>query len=173
MFLKNINKLIVWLSRTNIFLYSISLWGISFCTRGTIRIVQYIFNIPDIEFHEKLTNQNFEVNLDLLFNTLLFAPIFETLIFQTFFFLAFKYLRINKTIIIILSASVFSVIHDYSLIYMIDTAFIGAMFMYGYMLRAKADKKPFLSTAVAHGTINLTAIIATLITHFYKFGTFF
>ena len=162
-----------WLAKTNIFLYSIILVPIFFAVKGSIALFKDILKIPDIEFQERPINENFNVTIDLIFDTLILAPIVETLLFQALFFSIFKKFKMKRWIIVLISGIAFGTIHNYSLFYMIGTVPIGFIFMYMYILRAEMDNKPFASTMIAHSTINLIVIIITLITHFYKFGTWF
>ena len=162
-----------WLAKTNIFLYSIILAPIYFTVQGLIALFKDVLKIPDIEFREQLINESFEVTFNLALNALIFAPILETLLFQTLFFSIFKKFKMKAWIIALISGIAFGAFHNYSLFYMISTVPIGFIFMYMYVLRAEINNKPFVSTMVAHATMNLIVIIAALITHFYKFGTWF
>ena len=162
-----------WLAKSNIFLYSIVLSLVFFIVKGLVYLIKDIFKIPDIQFREQLVNENFEVTVNLIINTLIFAPILETLAFQTLFFSIFRRFKMKGWIIALISGIAFGAFHNYSLFYMISTAPIGFIFTYMYVLRAKIDNKPLVSTMIAHFTINLIITIITLITHFYKFGTWF
>jgi len=171
--LSQIKKSANWLAKSNIFLYSIVLPIVNFTVNGLIYLFKYVLKIPDIEFREQLVNENFEVTASLLVNALILAPILETLVFQTLFFSILRRFKIKIWIIALISGVAFGAFHNYSLFYMIGTAPIGFIFMYMYILRAEINNKPLTSTIIAHASINLVAIIATLITHFYKFGTWF
>ena len=162
-----------WLAKANIFLYSVVLAPIYFTVQGLIALFKDVLKIPDIEFREQLINENFKVTFDLALDALILAPILETLVFQTLFFSIFKKFKMKAWIIALISGIAFGAFHNYSIFYMISTVPIGFIFMYMYVLRAEIDNKPFASTMIAHSTINLIVIIITLITHFYKFGTWF
>jgi len=160
--------LINWLAKTNIFLYSVSLWALTLAIKALVHVIKYIFQIPDIQFRERLTDINTGVTIDLLIDTLLIAPVLETIIFQTLFFLAFIRFRINIWVIVLSSGIIFGLIHNYSVFYIIDATLIGFTFMYLYILRAEINNKPFISTVAAHLTMNLSATIAFLIAHYCK-----
>jgi|GEM_PF-1239838 len=162
-----------WLAKSNIFLYSIVLAIVCFTVKGLISLFREVLKIPDIQFREPLVNENFNVTIDLLVDVLIFAPILETLVYQTLFFLIYRRFKIKRWIIVLISGIVFGASHNYSLFYMIGTAPIGFIFMYMYILRAEINNKPLVSTIIAHATLNLIVTIAVLITHFYKFGTWF
>lgn len=166
-------KIISYLAKSNILIYSISISIIIFIVRGLVSVCKDIFSISDPQFRERLINENFQVTVDLLLDTLVLAPIFETLLFQTLFFAIFKRIKTRYWIISIISGIAFGLFHNYSVFYMINTFLIGFIFMYMYLLRAEINNKPFISTIMAHFTVNLIVIIATLITHFSKFGTWF
>jgi hypothetical protein len=171
--LAQIKKGANWLAKTNIFLYSIVLPIVCFTVKFLVHLFKDILKIPDIQFKEELINENFEVTVDLLVDVLILAPILETLVYQTLFFLIYRRFKIKRWIIVLISGIVFGAVHDYPLFYMIGTAPIGFIFMYMYILRAEMNNKPLASTIIAHASINLVVTIAVLITHFYKFGTWF
>ena len=171
--LSQIKKGANWLAKSNIFLYSIVLSIVYFTVKGLISLFREVLKIPDIQFRERLVNENFDVTVDMLVNALVLAPIFETLVFQTLFFSILRRFKIKRWIIAFISGIAFGTFHNYSLFYMIGTAPVGFIFTYMYILRAEIDNKPLASTIIAHATINLVVTIAVLITHFYKFGTWF
>ena len=162
-----------WLAKSNIFLYSIGLSIVYFIVKGLMSLFKDVLKIPDIQFRKQLIDENFDVTVDLIVNALILAPILETLVFQTLFFSIFRRFKMKGWIIALLSGIAFGAFHNYSLFYIIGTAPIGFIFTYMYVLRAEIDNKPLVSTMIAHFTINLIVIIATFITHFYKFGTWF
>ena len=158
-----VKEIINWISKSNIFLYSISLWIVTFCVRLLVHVFKDIFNIPDIQFRERIADENTKITIDLLIDTLIFAPILETLIFQTLFFIIFKKFKINKWIIVLVSGIIFGAIHNYSIFYIINTTLIGVALMYFYISRAESNKKPIASTIIAHTTINLSTTIVICI----------
>ncbi|MCL2727442.1 MAG: CPBP family intramembrane metalloprotease [Bacteroidales bacterium] len=171
--LSQIKKSANWLAKSNIFLYSIVLSIVYFTIKGLISLFREILKIPDIEFRERLVNENFEVTVYLLVDALILVPIIETLVFQTLVFSILRRFKIKKWVIALIAGIAFGAFHNYSLFYMIGTAPIGFIFMYMYILRAEIDNKPLISTIIAHASINLVVTIAVLVTHFYKFGTWF
>ena len=167
------DRLVNRLAKTNIIIYSIFFWFVSFLSRGIIEVLEITLKIPDIQFRKRIVDESYHVTLDLLINVLVLAPLIETLLFQASFFMLYKRFRINKWVIILLSTIIFGVYHNYSILYIINTAIIGFLFMYFYILRAEYDKKPFISTVVAHMFFNLVAIVIILFKHYSKFGTWF
>jgi len=162
-----------WLAESNIVLYSITLSIIIYLIKGLVYVFKDIIEIQDIQFREELVNESFEVTINLIVNVLILAPLLETLVFQVLFFSVLKKFKINKWIIVMISGLAFGAFHYYSVFYIIQTSLVGFIFMYMYILRAEVENKPFLSTVIAHSTVNLIVTIAVLITHFYKFGTWF
>lgn len=87
------------------------------------------------------------------------APLIETLIFQKWFYKLFSYIdwfNQYKILIILLSAVVFGLIHFYSLSYIIYNFFVGAFFMFVYII--KIGNRPYWTVAVLHGLMNLFSI---------------
>ena len=166
-------KYIEWLTNTNILLFSFVLCIISLFLKTLVFSFRYIFNIQDISFRERLITQNFKISIGTIIDTVIIAPVLETLVFQSLFFIIMKRFNINKWIIILISSISFGVYHNYSIFYMINTSLIGFVFIYMYIQRANAEKKPALSIIVAHSMINLIIIITTFITHYYMYGTLF
>jgi hypothetical protein len=164
-------KFIIWVAKTNIFYFSVILCTLNYAIKITVHTLKYIFQIPDIQFYDKPINDNFNISFDLIVDSLILAPILETLIYQTFFYFIYKRLKLTKWVIVILSAVVFGMNHNYSLFYMLNASFIGCIFMCFYVLRDKYTNKPYLSTVIAHAAINFTVLIAVVITHYIKFGT--
>lgn len=156
------------LAKANLFIYSLSLCAIIYLIRIFLFIIKRVFLIPDIEFRERIVNENLTITVDLIIDTLIIAPLVETLVFQTLFFYFFKKFNIHKWIIVLLSAIAFGAYHNYSIFYMIHTGITGFVFMYMYIVRAEMDNKPFLSTATAHFTLNLTITIIIIVAHLFK-----
>lgn len=154
MFLQYLKKK---LASAGILYYSVLCYIICFIIRAPVHLIKHIFNLNDVKLSDNVYQKL--VNPDTLIDTLLLAPLLETLIFQTLFFFLYKKYIYNRTIIVLLSSVSFAAIHYYSLFYIIDTFFIGIFFMYGYILRARSDNKPFISTFTAHAFINLITMI--------------
>ncbi|MCE5206223.1 MAG: CPBP family intramembrane metalloprotease [Porphyromonadaceae bacterium] len=105
--------------------------------------------------------------MDLLIDTLVIAPLLETLVFQTLFYLFFKHVNINRWIIITLSAVAFGCYHNYSVFLMINTFLIGLIFMYMYLKRAEINNSPYISTVSAHFTSNFFVTLHIFVTRFF------
>lgn len=161
------------IAKTNIPLFSLFLSIIYFIIKLLFNIIKELFKIPDTSFREKLIDENFSVIINLLLDTLIIAPIVETLIFQALFYKIYQKAKINKWIIMAISSIAFGLFHYYSLFYILSTTVAGFIFVYMYFLRAEINNKPLLSTICAHFTINLIVIINVMIAHYHKFGNWF
>ena len=86
------------------------------------------------------------------------APVIETFVFQK---LPFLFLRkyLNNSVIIIISALLFSLAHIYSIRYVIFTFILGVFFAYFYYLRL--NKKPYITIVIVHALY----YIALFLTH--------
>lgn len=164
-------RIINWMVQSNIFAYSLAICAISFCFRGTVHIVKTVLSIPDMHFRERLVTENFAIHVDLVLDTLIIAPVIETLVFQTLFFAIYKRFKIKRELIVLSSGLAFGFLHNYSIFYIINAAIIGFIFMYFYILRSEADEKPFISNVLAHSLSNAIVIIAVLLTRYFKFGS--
>jgi hypothetical protein len=88
-------------------------------------------------------------------------PLIETLIFQSipyFILTQFDYLKKRSWVIITLPAFLFGLSHYYSLLYILHTTCLGAIFMYAYILRRKKNDS-FTAVSLIHLLRNLTAFI--------------
>ena len=100
----------------------------------------------------------------LFFLTVVFAPLFETLVFQTFFYFILSkipYFRRHRGWIVLISAMVFGANHFYSLFYIVWAGMVGALFMWGYIIRRY--RKGFWLIVATHALINLIAFVYQLI----------
>lgn len=165
--MNRLSRWLIWLTQSSLFIYSISVCLISYIIRISVHAIKDIFNIPDIQFRERLINDKFDITVDFIIDALVIAPILETWLFQTLFFWIYKKSKVKKEIIVLVSGLAFGLWHNYSIFYIIDTALIGCFFMYFYILRAEANNKPFYSTFAAHILINIMAVTAMLITRFF------
>ena len=156
-----------WLAHTNILLYAVSLIAINFAIKGCVHLFKYALSIPDIQFHERLIGKTLEITPNLAIDVLIIAPILETLVFQTLFYMLLKRFKIQRHMVILCSGIAFGAIHNYSIFYMINAALMGFVFMLMYILRSEAGSKPFVSTAIAHSSINLLALILAVITRYH------
>lgn len=169
----NINKTTSLVAASSIFKYSVSMCVIVFGIKGFLSALKFIFNISDIHFRERLVNDNLDLTFDILFSALILAPILETLFFQSIFYSIYKYFKLNKWVIIMISSIAFGIFHNYSLFFIIQTSIVGAVFMYMYILRGNINKNPFISTVFAHFALNLVVTISIIITNLIKKGTIF
>jgi hypothetical protein len=97
---------------------------------------------------------------------IILAPIFETFLGQylPYYLLnKVKYLNERSYLILLASALFFGLLHFYSLFYIIYAFMLGLIFMYGYMIRIKTDKKAFILIAISHSILNLGIFIKNLL----------
>lgn len=91
------------------------------------------------------------------------APFIETLIFQAlvFFILSkIKFFKENKIFIVIVSAFLFSLAHNYSYIYMLNIFFHGLILEYSYLIcYEKKDGFPIFTVMIIHSLYNALSII--------------
>lgn len=149
------------IASSGILYYSLLCYIICAIIRMPVRLLKYVFKINDIQWSDNIYQKL--INPATIIDTLLLAPLLETLLFQTLFYFLYKRYINHKTITILLSGASFAALHYYSFFYMIDTFLIGVFFMYGYILRAESDNRPYISTFTAHVVINLiTTLFLTI-----------
>lgn len=118
--------------------------------------------VPNIHFDEILYRK-FPFWAELFLSTT-FVPLIETFLFQ---FLPFyiltksKYLKKNYIIIIVISALLFSLWHNYSIHYMIYGLIEGLIYMYLYF--ARVGKSPYLTIVAFHALSNLVSSLSNYI----------
>ncbi|MEI6050456.1 MAG: CPBP family glutamic-type intramembrane protease [Bacteroidota bacterium] len=107
----------------------------------------------------------------IFIQTLIFAPLFETLLNQTlpyYLLNKVKYLNERSYLILLSSALFFGLEHFYSLFYILYGFLMGLVFMYGYMVRIKSDKKTFYLIAICHFLVNLGLFIRNLLVNAFS-----
>lgn len=101
---------------------------------------------------------------ELFAMAVIFAPLFETLLFQAlpmWVLWNFKWFRKHRWVILLISGVIFGVQHFYSLQYILLTTMMGAIMMWGYIIRR--HKHAFWSIALFHCLWNFTVSILQLI----------
>jgi len=102
----------------------------------------------------------------MFFLAVIFAPPFETWLGQSLPYRLLnkvQYLKDRSYLVLVIGAVWFGINHFYSLFYMIYGFLIGLVFMYGYMVRIKTDKKTFYLISICHSLINLMIFIKNLV----------
>lgn len=167
--MRKINSFVVkTITSADVITYGLFALVITLTMRFTVHLFAFLFNYEDVKFNDALFGTNLSISIELLFNTLIFAPVVETLLFQTLFFYIQQKLKIHTIIIVLLSAISFSAIHDYSVLYIINAFIVGAFFMYSYVLRAENRNNPFWSIAVAHFFMNFFSVLLAILTMIIK-----
>lgn len=82
------------------------------------------------------------------------APLIETLIFQYLIIKGVRYLTKNIHIQCIVSAVLFSVNHNFNVLYMIDAFFIGLILGYTFLIAKIKKSYPFWATFLVHLLLN-------------------
>lgn len=105
--------------------------------------------------------------LNIFFLVVIFAPIFETLLFNVAPVKLLQLLFKNKYIILLLASLVFSLIHTYSLAYLIITYIGGLSFNFFYMTSEKRKGFAFsiTFTVLLHALYNLVGFLLIEIFH--------
>jgi hypothetical protein len=93
------------------------------------------------------------------------GPLAETLIFQSFIIhYSLKKFKGNKIIAIFLSALSFSLIHHYSLAYIMVTFVFGFLYALLFLILLNKGKNAVLYTTITHSNYNLIALIVNSLT---------
>ncbi|MED3025193.1 MULTISPECIES: CPBP family intramembrane glutamic endopeptidase [Bacillus cereus group] len=74
-------------------------------------------------------------------------PLLETIIYQPFLFWALRrnfFLKENDYLIILVSASIFGISHNFGIAYILYTMLLGLIFSYTYWIYEESDKKLFI-----------------------------
>jgi|LSQX01.1.fsa_nt_gb hypothetical protein len=119
-----------------------------------------IFENLDVVFmatpNETIMKQSFYKQI---LSVVILAPLLETLIFQKWLYRllsSISWLKKNKILITAIGASVFGLMHPYSLFYIIYNFFAGTLFMSAYIIRL--NRSPYLTVAALHALMNLFSI---------------
>lgn len=106
-----------------------------------------------------------EISLTEIFIlSVIVGPLIETFLFQYIVIeLLYSLKKIKTNFIVIISALVFSLIHNYNLIYIIVTFIAGLIYALYYVYLKKTKKKyPFMYIWMLHTLYNLTVFILDL-----------
>ena len=121
--------------------------------------ISYLITIYDSRILETFEKDTPLAEIFIL--SVIFGPLIETFIFQYLIIELFYYFKKHTpNIIIITSALIFSLVHNYNFIY-IFVAFIAGLIYASYYLYLKATKKkyPFIYIWMLHTLYNLTVFI--------------
>ncbi len=160
----HINRLKEILGKANIIQFCLIVLVAVNLIRAIVYLPFKILQLDDIQFREELINpEQPTLTVTILISTLILAPIVETALFQTFIYQFKRWLHLNNLTIVLISSICFSLIHNFSLLYMISTFFTGSILMYGYILRSEYNNKPYWSVTLAHSTLNAFALLMLLV----------
>lgn len=87
------------------------------------------------------------------------APLIETLIFQYLVIKGVRYLTKNIHIQCIVSAVLFSLNHNFNVLYMIDAFFIGLILGYTFLIAKIKKSYPFWATFLVHLLLNFYVFV--------------
>lgn len=151
--LKNINRI------TFIIILTAAVYIVAFCFNFVLRFIKekdiILFDFPGKD----------KSIIFILFSSIVLAPILETLLNQSlpyYILNKIKYFKERSYLILLASALFFGLLHFYSLFYIFYAFLLGLLFMYGYMIRIKTDKKTFYLIAISHFLVNLGIFIRNL-----------
>ncbi len=106
----------------------------------------------------------FESLADEFWTVVVFGPLVETFLFQHLVFLVLDYFKLPKKWIILISALLFAVTHDYSIIYIIHAFVGGLLFAYIYFICQIKYRSAFWVVFLLHALYNLYGF---LVIHHY------
>lgn len=153
-------KFFSWLSNVHTPLFVGILWAV-----GCLWNVSFNELIKVIS-PTSLSGENFDPSQSVFdfVSVILVAPLIETALFQ-----ALPYYLLNKIdffrkriwLIILVSSIIFSLLHIYSILYVLFAFFPGVLLMTGYHLRQ--GRHPFATIFMVHLMINATPLVYELI----------
>lgn len=149
-----------WLRKSNPILFVFVLMGITAIFTFTITAPIEFGWIQDIEFRPAPLDLDMPIWM-LVFTAVIAAPLYETLLFQMlpFFVLhRFATFRRNRWAIVLISAMIFGSLHYYSAMYIIATMIIGALMMYGYIVKWR--RNAYWNIVLFHALWNGIAVAA-------------
>lgn len=147
-----------WLRNLNPPLFSLVLIGITATINIVVTAPVELGWVNDIEFKSAPLNMDWPL-WGIAIVAIIFAPIYETALFQTLPFLIlrrFAIFRRNRWAIVLIAALIFGSLHCYSVMYMIATAIIGALMMYGYIVKWR--RHAYLNLVLFHALWNGLAV---------------
>jgi hypothetical protein len=111
------------------------------------RLSKFITSVQNAQVFESVEAEFWTV--------VIFAPLGETFLFQYLVFIVLDYINLGKRWIVLISASLFSFIHNYSLFYTLYAFGSGIIHGYVYWLSQVKYKFPFMVVALIHALHNL------------------
>lgn len=138
-----------------------------------ISILTYLVVIPYIAIISIFTDdigspevQNSGNIFEVLFLSLVFAPIVETFLYQTIVIQGlriFTWFRSRPIIIAIISAALFGASHSYSIYYMFFAFLIGLLLAYSYLMYLYRKQSSFWVTTAIHFIRNIAMTLMIVI----------
>ena len=123
-------------------------------------LIEDVVGIPDVRWFPDPAMDNFGPALFFIM-AVIAVPLTETLIFQKLIYFLMsrtRYFRRHRGWIVAVSAVIFGLNHFYSLFYIIWAGLVGALFMWGYIIRL--HRGAFWLIAASHALINLLSLLA-------------
>ena len=131
--------------------------------------IEYLFElglIPDYQFRPEPIDMLKSDPWNLVFTSVIIAPLIETLLNQMLPWLVlkrFKTVRRHRVIAVVLSGLIFGVLHFYSASYILITTLMGMVMMWAYIVKYR--KNPYWNLVLFHAFWNGTSIILALLTN--------
>lgn len=127
-------------------------------------LISYLFVLPFIFMIDQLIGENSNgPDLDWWVVVIILGPILETYLFQHLPFKLLQKWNLTKRkygIYIVITTIVFSLLHCYSLQYIIAVIPGGIILAYVYVFYCKSMRKAFWSTTIIHSLRNSVAVFA-------------
>lgn len=139
----------------------VALFGFIVLIQNTYKlIISYIITLYDETLIDtSISAQEFSLT-EIFLLTVVVAPLVETFIFQFLIIELLSKLKIKTGLILSVSTLLFSLSHNYNVIYIIAMVFPGLLYASFYLyLKKERSKFPFLIISSLHAISNLVAFI--------------
>jgi hypothetical protein len=98
--------------------------------------------------------------LEIFFLAVIIAPLIETFIFQFLIIEILSKFKVNTSLILWISTLLFSLSHNYNVVYILAMVFPGLLYASFYLfLKKETSKSPFFMIFLLHAIANLIAFI--------------
>lgn len=159
--MKILNKIHIFLKKLSPFWFVIT---ITLFTYICFIPFMYLFQNYDMGNPDGITKISF---IGKIVSASIFIPLVETFIFQYLIIELsrnVKLLKNNNFVVIIISAIIFGLSHNYSFLYIFYSFIIGLFLAYSYIIYKKKNFSPFLIVTLIHSLRNT---ITTIIISFF------
>lgn len=154
-----------WLSTLHPLLFVVLMTFTTFVASTITAIIIFILGQAFGSEAGNLVPDTFELTPSLIAYIVIVAPIIETAIFQHAVIRLLNKLHIfssRKSLLIIISAIPFAIVHRDNIASIINTLLIGIIFSYAYVLKMKHSSEAFWSVTAVHAVRNLISVSLAL-----------